>query len=271
MMIIRILAIGAAIVVSAGAADGLAQTRTTGTQQPPPTQPPQTAKPATPAPAAPAGPLTPAPDKSGATAAPKPAGTDTTATTPSTLRGPVAGAKPGAKAQPEVAPVQGTAVPADYLIGPDDVLQVVFWQEKDLSAEVVVRPDGKISLPLINEVQASGTTPAQLRTAIMQAASRFVTDPSLTIFVKTINSRKVFVMGQVNKPGPYPLNDSMTVLQMLATAGGLMEYAKGNKITVMRTEQGQTQSFKFNYNDVRDGKNLQQNIALKPGDTIVVP
>ena len=269
MMIIRFFAIGAAIVVSAGAADVFAQTRT-GTQQQQPSQPPpQTAKPAAPAP--PAGPLTPASDKSGATAAPKPAGSDTSATAPSTLRTPVAGAKPGAKAQPEVAPVQGTPVPADYLIGPDDVLQVVFWQEKDLSAEVVVRPDGKISLPLINEVPASGTTPAQLRTAIMQAASRFVTDPSLTIFVKTINSRKVFVMGQVNKPGPYPLNDSMTILQMLATAGGLAEYAKGGKITVMRTEQGQTKSFKFNYNDVRDGKNLQQNIALKPGDTIVVP
>jgi polysaccharide export outer membrane protein len=274
MKITRLFALGTrrlmipamAIAVSAMGADGFAQTRTA-TQQPPPSQPPpQTAKPA-PAPAAPAGPLTPATDKSGATAAPKPAGSDTAATAPSTLRSPATGKKP----QPEVAPVQGTSVPADYLIGPDDVLQVVFWQEKDLSAEVVVRPDGKISLPLINEVQASGSTPAQLRTSIMQAASRFVTDPSLTIFVKTINSRKVFVMGQVNKPGPYPLNDTMTVLQMLATAGGLMEYAKGGKITVMRTDQGQTKSFKFNYNDVRDGKNLQQNIALKPGDTIVVP
>ena len=275
MKITRIFALGTrrlmipamAIAVSANAADLFAQTQPrTGTpQQQQPAQPaPQTAKPAPPA-----GPITPAPDKSGVTPAPKPAGTDTTATAPSTLRTPT-GVKPGAK-QPEVAPVQGTAVPADYLIGPDDVLQVVFWQEKDLSAEVVVRPDGKISLPLINEVQASGTTPAQLRTTIMQAASRFVTDPSLTIFVKTINSRKVFVMGQVNKPGPYPLNDSMTVLQMLATAGGLMEYAKGGKITVMRNEGGQTKSFKFNYNDVAEGKNLQQNIALKPGDTIVVP
>jgi polysaccharide biosynthesis/export protein len=271
-MMTRLLATGslAIVMASAGVADVLAQSRTTSSQQSgqqPPAQPaPTTAKPA-----APAGPLTPAPDKSGATPAPKPAGTDTTATTPSTLRTPVAGAKPGAKAQPEVAPVQGTSVPADYLIGPDDVLQIVFWQEKDLSAEVVVRPDGKISLPLINEVQASGATPAQLRTAIMQAASRFVTDPSLTIFVKTINSRKVFVMGQVNKPGPYPLNDSMTILQMLATAGGLAEYAKGNRITVMRTEQGQTKSYKFNYRDVSEGKNLDQNIALKPGDTIVVP
>jgi polysaccharide biosynthesis/export protein len=263
------------VVVSAVAADGFAQTRPagqqsgqqSGQQQPPPAQPaPTTAKPA-----APAGPLTPTPDKTGATPAPKPAGSDTTTTAPSTLRSPVGGAKPGAKGQPDVAPVQGTNVPADYLIGPDDVLQVVFWQEKDLSAEVVVRPDGRISLPLINEVQAAGSTPAQLRTTIMQAAARFVTDPSLTIFVKTINSRKVYVMGQVTKPGFYPLNDSMTVLQMLATAGGLAEYAKGSKITVMRTEQNQTKSFKFNYNEITEGKNLQQNIILRPGDTIVVP
>jgi polysaccharide biosynthesis/export protein len=272
MMISRLFVIGSlAVVVSAGVADASAQSRTTSSQQSGQKQPAQPTTPQTAKPAPPAGPLTPAPDKSGATPGPQPAGTDTTATTPSTLKAPVAGAKPGAKAQPDVAPVQGTSVPADYLIGPDDVLQVVYWQEKDLSAEVVVRPDGKISLPLINEVQASGATPAQLRTTIMQAASRFVTDTSLTIFVKTINSRKVFVMGQVNKPGPYPLNDSMTVLQMLATAGGLMEYAKGGKITVMRNENGQTKSYKFNYNDVAEGKNLQQNIALKPGDTIVVP
>jgi polysaccharide biosynthesis/export protein len=267
MMMKRLLAIGTlALMTPAGTAGVFAQTRT-GTQQQQPAQPPPT----TAKPAAPAGPLTPAPDKSGATPAPKPAGSDPTTTAPSSLKSPAtAGAKPPAQPAGDAA-VQGVALPADYVIGPDDVLQVVFWQEKDLSAEVVVRPDGRISLPLINEVQASGATPAQLRTTIMQAASRFVTDPSLTIFVKTINSRKVFVMGQVNKPGPYPLNDSMTVLQMLATAGGLMEYAKGGKITVMRTEQGQTKSFKFNYNDVRDGKNLQQNIVLKPGDTIVVP
>lgn len=252
-----------ALAVSAGAADLFAQSRTGTQQQQPAPTPPQTAKPAQPA-----GPLTPSADKGGATAAPKPAGSDTGASAPSTLRSPAA---PGAKtAQPEPA-VQGVALPADYVIGPDDVLQIVFWQEKDLSAEVVVRPDGRISLPLINEVQAAGSTPAQLRTAIMQAASRFVTDPSLTIFVKTINSRKVFVMGMVNRPGPYPLNDSMTILQMLATAGGLAEYAKANEIVLMRTEQGQTKSFKFNYNDIRKGKNLQQNIAVKPGDTIVVP
>jgi polysaccharide biosynthesis/export protein len=161
--------------------------------------------------------------------------------------------------------------PGDYIIGPDDILQVVFWREKDLSAEVVVRPDGKISLSLLNDVQAAGLTPDQLRQSVTEAAGRFVTDPSVTVVVKAINSRKVFVTGMVNKPGTYALNDKMTILQMLAVAGGLSEFAKGEEIVVMRNEQGQTKSFKFNYKDVRKGKNLEQNVALRPGDTIVVP
>jgi polysaccharide export outer membrane protein len=173
---------------------------------------------------------------------------------------------PTAPAQP-----QGVPTPADYLIGSDDVLSVLFWSEKNLSSDVVVRPDGKITLPLLNDVQASGLTPEQLRKSVMDGAARFVTDPNVTIVVKTINSRKVYVTGQVNKPGTFPLTDSMTVLQMLALAGGLQEYADAEKVLVMRIEQGQTKSFKFNYKDVRKGKNLQQNILLKPGDTIVVP
>ena len=157
------------------------------------------------------------------------------------------------------------------MIGPDDALDVIVWRDKDMSASVQVRPDGKISLPLVNDIQAAGLTPDQLRETIKTAVARFVTDPSVTIVVKQINSRKVFVTGSVNKPGPYPLSDTMTVLQMLALAGGLSEYANGKEILVMRTERGQTQSFKFNYKDVSKGKNLQQNIVLRPGDTIVVP
>jgi polysaccharide export outer membrane protein len=165
----------------------------------------------------------------------------------------------------------GITPPTDYVIGPDDALSVVFWRESTLSGDVVVRPDGKISLPLLNDVQASGLTPNQLRESLVTAASKYVTDPSVTVIVKQINSRKVYVTGQVNKPGPFPLTDNMTVLQMLALAGGLQEWADANNILVMRTEGGQTKSFKFNYKDVRKGKNLQQNILLKPGDTIVVP
>jgi polysaccharide export outer membrane protein len=197
--------------------------------------------------------------------------TKTQAPAPSTAA-PATAAPAGQPATPPSTVVPpNVAMPADYVIGPDDVLQIVFWSEKNLSSDVVVRPDGKVSLPLLNDVQAAGLTPEQLRKAVMDGASRFVTDPSVTVVVRTINSRKVYVTGQVNKPGPFPLTDAMTVLQMLALAGGIQEYADAQNILVMRTEQGQTKSFKFNYKEVRKGKNLQQNILLKPGDTIVVP
>jgi polysaccharide export outer membrane protein len=197
----------------------------------------------------------------------KDAGKDSTKQAPPSKTAPPQPTRPGQPGQTSV----GVQPPTDYIIGPDDALTIVFWREKDLSGDVVVRPDGKISLPLLNDVQASGLTPDQLREALVQSASRFVTDPSVTIMVKQINSRKVYVTGQVNKPGPFALTDNMTVLQMLALAGGLQEWADADHILVMRTEQGQTKSFKFNYKDVRKGKNLQQNILLKPGDTIVVP
>jgi len=169
-----------------------------------------------------------------------------------------------------VAPA-GIVPPADYVIGPDDVLTVVFWREKEMSGEVAVRPDGKISLPLLNDVHAAGLTPEQLRLALTEAAGKLVEEPTVSVVVKTINSRKVFVTGQVNKPGPYPLSGPTTVLQQIATAGGLLEYAKSSKILIMRTENGPPVSFKFNYKDVSQGKNLKQNIELKPGDTIIVP
>jgi polysaccharide export outer membrane protein len=165
----------------------------------------------------------------------------------------------------------GVVTPTDYVIGPDDVLTIVFWREQDLSSEVAVRPDGKISLPLLNEIQASGLTPEQLRANLTKAADRYVEDPAVTVVVKSINSRKVFITGQVGRPGPYPLSSPTTVLQLIATAGGVQEYAKAERIVVMRTENGRTVSHKFNYKQVSQGKNLQQNIELKPGDTIVVP
>jgi polysaccharide export outer membrane protein len=166
----------------------------------------------------------------------------------------------------------GVTAPADYTIGPEDVLAVLFWREKDLSVEeLVVRPDGMITLPLMNDVKAAGLTPDQLRDEITRAAGQYVQDPNVTVVIKQINSRKVYVTGQVNKPGPYPLVGPTTVLQALALAGGLMEYAKGNDIVVMRTTEGKTQTFRFRYKDVIQGKRLEQNIALKPGDTVVVP
>jgi len=165
----------------------------------------------------------------------------------------------------------GIKPPSDYVIGAEDVLQVVFWRDEKMSSDVTVRPDGMITLPLLNDVKAAGLTPDQLRNVVTKAATKYLTEPNVTIVIKTINSRKVFVTGSVVRPGPYPLIDQMTVLQMLAVAGGLGEYADRKEIRVMRTENGQTKSFKFNYRDVSKGKNLEQNILLKPGDTIIVP
>jgi polysaccharide export outer membrane protein len=207
------------------------------------------------------------------TAAPAPAQKTTPSATPATAQIATPASPAPAQARATVAPVVPTGVPTppDYVIGPDDVLTIVFWREKDMSGDVQVRPDGKISLPLINEVQASGLTPEQLRLSVTEAAGKFVEDPAVTVVVKGINSRKVFMLGQVGKPGPFPLGGPTTVLQMIAIAGGVAEYAKSDKIVIMRVENGKTVSHKFNYKDVTEGKNLQQNIDLKPGDTIIVP
>jgi polysaccharide export outer membrane protein len=163
------------------------------------------------------------------------------------------------------------AVPAEYIIGADDVMKVDFWRDKELSSEVTVRPDGKISLPLLNEIHAAGLTPAQLKDRITEEAKKYVEDPSVTVEVKAINSRKVFIVGEVKKPGPYAITGTMTVLQLLSIAGGIGDYAKGEKITIVRNEGGQQVSFGFNYKEVLNRKKLAQNIELKPGDTVVVP
>jgi polysaccharide biosynthesis/export protein len=165
----------------------------------------------------------------------------------------------------------GVPTTPDYVIGPDDVLVVVVWREKDVSGEVAVRPDGKISLPLLNDVQAAGLTPEALRKQLTEAAAKFIEEPEVTVIVKAINSRKVYITGQVSKPGPYPLAAPTTVLQLIATAGGVLEYADTKNIIVMRTEKGKPVTHKFNYKDVLRGRNLQQNIELHPGDTVVVP
>ena len=171
-------------------------------------------------------------------------------------------------AQPTAVP--NDAVPKDYVIGVADVLSVVFWREKDLSAEVLVRPDGKISLPLLNDVPAAGMTPQQLAAAVQQAALKFVLDPGATVIVKEIRSRKVYVIGEVSKPGTFPLGSEMNVLQAIAEAGGFVEGANKGDIVIVRTESGRERRYKFNYNDVVRGKNVQQNIRLAPGDTILV-
>lgn len=171
---------------------------------------------------------------------------------------------------PDVTAPAPAATP-DYVIGPDDVLSIVFWQEKELSTEVVVRPDGNISLPLLNDLKAAGMTPHELRDRIVQEARRFVEDPNATVVVKQVNSRKVFITGQVHKPGAYPLTGPTTVVQLIATAGGLVEFANIKNILVVRHENGRQVPQRVNYKEILDLKNLAQNIALKPGDTVIVP
>ena len=166
---------------------------------------------------------------------------------------------------------KGVVVPADYVIGAEDVLAIVFWREKDLTSEVVVRPDGRITIPVIQEIEAAGLTPEQLRTKLTEQAQKYVEDPNVTVVVKQINSRRVYITGMVGKAGPYPLTGPVTVVQLIAMAGGLLEYADAKNIRVMRIENGKPVSFAFNYRELEEGRNLQQNIPLKPGDTVIVP
>jgi polysaccharide export outer membrane protein len=174
---------------------------------------------------------------------------------------------PGTNSSPATA---RAALPTDYVIGVEDVLTVMFLREKDLTAEVVVRPDGKISLPMLNDVPAAGLTPEQLSATVAEAATKFIRDPGVTVMVKAINSRKVYVVGEVSRPGTFQLGSEMNVLQGLAEAGGFLEHAKKDDVVIVRNVNGQEQRFKFNYNDVVRGRNTQQNIKLLPGDTILV-
>ena len=169
-------------------------------------------------------------------------------------------------------PAEETPETPAYRIGIQDVLSVLVWKEPELSVrEVVVRPDGKISLPLINEIQASGLTTAQLREQIAEKLKDFVAAPNVSVTVVKTLSQSVTVMGQVGKPGAYLLGAPMTVLDVLARAGGLTEEAKRKSIKIVRTENGKTVQYSFNYKDVIKGKNLRQNITLKNGDIILVP
>jgi polysaccharide biosynthesis/export protein len=181
---------------------------------------------------------------------------------------------PKAPATPAGAPpvaASGVVPPPGYVIGPEDILNILFWREKNLSSEVIVRPDGMVSLPLLNDIQAAGLTTDELRERVMAEANKFVEDSTATVVVKQINSRKVFITGNVTKPGLYPLTGPLTVLQLIAMAGGLLEFADGKKIRVMRTEKGTPTTYAVNYKSLADGKNLKQNIELKPGDTVLVP
>lgn len=176
----------------------------------------------------------------------------------------------GAKTSAAATTLTPLTLPKDYVIGVEDVLNIVFWSAKELSAEVLVRPDGKISLPILNDVPAAGMTPEQLAASIATIGTKYVRDSGATVIVKAVNSRKIYVVGEVAKPGPFQLGNEMNVMQAIGEAGGFLETAKKGDVVIVRSENGQERRFKFNYNDVVRGKNIQQNIKLLPGDTILV-
>jgi len=181
---------------------------------------------------------------------------------------PPAAAAPAPPAAP--AAVAAPLLPAGYVIGPDDILQIVFWREKELSGDVVVRPDGRISLPLLNDIVAAGRTPEELRAALLTEASRYFGNPNPTVVVKEIRSRKVFITGAVEKPGPYIVTSPTTVLQLISMAGGLKEYADKKNIVVMRTTNGKQNGYVVDYSAILKRQNLEQNFLLEPGDTVLV-
>lgn len=175
-----------------------------------------------------------------------------------------------AGASENAAPKAATADP-NYVIGPQDILDVSVWKEPEVSRSVPVRPDGKISLPLLNDVQAAGLTPGQLMTDIATGLGKFMTNPEVTVIVTQINSQHVYILGEVTRSGGYVLLPGMTVLQAISNAGGLTQFANSKKIYVLRQDGAKQDKLFFNYKDVLAGKHAEQNILLKSGDTVVVP
>ncbi len=159
----------------------------------------------------------------------------------------------------------------EYVIGHGDRLNITVWGQEGLDKDVIVQPDGKISLALVNDVPAVGLTVGALRKELEKRYKEFIFEPNVSITVQEIKSLKIYVIGEVNNPGEFDLLTYTDVLQAIAKAGGFTIYAKPNKIEIIRTFGGQKTKTRFNYNQVLRGKNLQQNIPLKPGDVIVVP
>ena len=167
-------------------------------------------------------------------------------------------------------PVSATDDP-DYEIGPGDMLNISVWKEPDLSGTVPVRPDGKVSLPLLSDVSAAGTTPTKLAATIGERLRQYLTDPRVTVIVTAANSRRIYLIGEVVRPGAISMLPNMTVLQALSTSGGFSQFANVKKMYVLRVENGRQIKMPVNYKAAISGRAPEQNIALKAGDTIVVP
>ncbi|NWG13270.1 MAG: polysaccharide biosynthesis/export family protein [Acidobacteria bacterium] len=158
-----------------------------------------------------------------------------------------------------------------YVIQPNDVLEIFVWKEPELSRKVLVRPDGRISFPLVQDLKASGISPGELKEKIEERLKAYLTAPNVTIIVEAILSYRVFVVGKVQKPGAVVVEKPISVLQAIALAGGFADYAKESEITVVRNFASETLVFEFNYKDVIKGRNAEQNIYLRNGDVVVIP
>lgn len=161
--------------------------------------------------------------------------------------------------------------PTEYLIGPEDILEISVWKEEGLEREVLVRPDGKLSFPLAGDVQAAGRTPEQVQKEISERIQRYIPDPVVTVTVKTIGGNKIYVIGEVKEPGAYVIGRYVDVIQALTLAGGLTPFAKENDIKVLRREGARDIVLNFEYAKVKKGRKLEQNIFLRGGDVVVVP
>jgi polysaccharide export outer membrane protein len=174
-------------------------------------------------------------------------------------------------ARNSTSPPKSATQDPSYSIAPEDVLTIDVWKEPEISRTVPVRRDGKISLPLLDDVQAAGLTPTQLSSEIVEKLQASVLHPQVTVIVAQMSSQRIYILGQVNRGGAYPLVPEMKAMQALSIAGGFTPFANVKKIYVMRTENGEDKIFRINYKEVVSGRNTEQNIHLKPGDTIVVP
>jgi polysaccharide export outer membrane protein len=185
------------------------------------------------------------------------------------LSGVMAGAQ-SSTSSPAPPPASASQVPATYVIGPEDVLYISVWKEADLTNTLPVRPDGMISLPLLGDVQAAGLTPSQLAASITEKLKKYVTDPRVTVVVTQMNSQRIYVMGEVQHTGAMNLLPGMTVLQALASAG-FTQFANTKGIYLLRNVRGEQQKIPINYRKLVKGESMDQNLSLRPGDTIVVP
>ncbi len=190
------------------------------------------------------------------------------------LLAPLLGAEQAEQAGQKEAPraqADKPALPPEFRVGPGDVLRIDVWKEPEVSGAVVVRPDGRISLPLLKDLEVNGLTPVEIEKLLTERLSKFLSSPDVTVIVQQINSKKVYLVGQVKKVGPLLLLSPMTVAQALSEAGGPTDFANTKRILVLRNNGGEQKRFTFNYKNFLKGEAQQDNIELKPGDTIVVP